>query len=69
MENRETEQHQGNPYSPPSDDEDFNKDADNISFIFPANLSDIDFPGGGFSAFGIHAGGHPEGLDHLLGLL
>jgi len=38
---------------------------ESMEFIFPANLSDIDFDGGGFSAFGIHAGDHPEGLDHI----
>ena len=38
---------------------------ENLEFIFPVNLSDIDFEGGGIGAFGMHAGDHPEGLDHI----
>ena len=38
---------------------------ESIEFIFPVNLSDIDFEGGGIGAYGMHAGDHPEGLDHI----
>jgi len=36
-----------------------------INFRYPIDLDDIDYEGGGIGPFGMHAGDHSEGLDHI----
>jgi hypothetical protein len=38
---------------------------EDIEFIFPIDLDQIHYEGGGIGPFGMHDGDHPEGLDHI----